>query len=50
MKELNENTALLIIDVQKDFGESVWDERNNPEAEDSIAKLLQLWRETKRPV
>jgi nicotinamidase-related amidase len=49
MKEFNDKTALLIIDVQKGFDESVWGERNNPEAEENIAKLLQLWRETKRP-
>lgn len=50
MQRLSQNTALIIIDVQKGFDESVWGERNNPQAEDNIAKLLDSWREHGRPV
>ncbi|MFJ7934018.1 cysteine hydrolase family protein [Sporosarcina sp. NPDC096371] len=40
-----ENTALVIIDVQKAFDDNKWGERNNPQAEENINKLLTLWRE-----
>ena len=45
-----QNTVLLIIDVQKGFDETFWGKRNNPNAEENIAKLLITWRETNRPV
>ena len=45
-----QNTVLLIIDVQKGFDETCWGKRNNPNAEENIAKLLITWRETNRPV
>ena len=50
MEKLSQNTALVIIDVQKGFDEPVWGERNNPQAEDNIARLLEAWREHGRPV
>ena len=50
MKTLTENTVLLIIDVQKGFDDPSWGPRNNPQAEENIAKLLKLWRHTNRPV
>jgi nicotinamidase-related amidase len=38
--------ALLIIDVQRAIDDPHWgDDRNNPDAEANIAKLLQRWRE-----
>lgn len=42
---LDKNAALIIIDVQQAFLHSEWGERNNPEAEKNIAKLLKTWRE-----
>ena len=32
------------------FDETFWGKRNNPNAEENIAKLLITWRETNRPV
>ena len=45
-----QNTALILIDVQKGFNCPVWGRRNNPEAETNIATLLYTWRETGRPI
>lgn len=50
MEKIDQNTALIIIDVQKGFDEPVWGERNNPQAEDNIAMLLEAWRTHGRPV
>lgn len=41
---------MIIIDVQKGFDEPVWGSRNNPQAEDNIAKLLESWRKHGRPI
>lgn len=46
----SQNTVLLIIDVQKGFDEPIWGARNNPQAEDNIARLLGAWRKNGRPV
>ena len=45
-----QNTALILIDVQKGFDDPVWGRRNNPEAETNMATLLHTWRETGRPI
>ncbi len=45
-----DNTALLIIDVQKGFDEPYWGTRNNPDAEQKMALLLSEWRAKGRPV
>lgn len=43
--------ALLIIDVQNAIDDPVWgDDRNNPDAESNIARLLGSWRERSWPV
>jgi nicotinamidase-related amidase len=44
------NTALVIIDVQQGFDHPVWGNRNNPHAEQTIARLLQIWRDRDRPI
>jgi nicotinamidase-related amidase len=42
---LTEDTALIVIDVQKGLDESeYWGQRNNPEAEQNMARLLDAWR------
>ncbi|MEP6992808.1 MAG: cysteine hydrolase family protein [bacterium] len=51
------NAALLLIDIQRAFGSEYWDywsapggQRNNPEAEQTAARLLGHWRAEGRPV
>ena len=47
---MDQNTALIIVDVQKGFDDPMWGPRNNPGAEKAIARLLGAWRAAKRPV
>lgn len=44
------NAALVVIDVQKGLDDPRYGERNNPEAEGNIARLLASWRSAGRPV
>lgn len=44
------DTALIVIDVQQGFLDPRWGERNNPQAEQQIAKLLHAWRSLGLPV
>ncbi len=39
-----------MIDVQKAIDHSSWGERNNPDAEQNIAALIEAWRSTHRPI
>ncbi|MGW3123376.1 cysteine hydrolase family protein [Streptomyces sp. NPDC001107] len=49
--EIAENAALVVVDVQKGFDEAdFWGPRNNPEADDNIASLIDVWQATARPV
>jgi nicotinamidase-related amidase len=41
---LPEGTALIVIDVQKGLDEPYWGTRNNPQAEQNMARLLAAWR------
>lgn len=51
MKTSHSNTALILIDVQKGFDEKdFWGKRNNPNAEENMAKILNVWRKTNRPI
>ncbi len=42
--------ALLIVDVQQGLDEPCWGQRNNPNAEQQIKKLLDKWRADKQPI
>ena len=42
--------CLIIIDMQKGMANTPADSRNNPQAEDHIAQLLQAWRAANAPV
>jgi nicotinamidase-related amidase len=50
MTKLPQPTALIVIDVQQAFLDPRWGERNNPQAESNIARLLAAWRNSGRPI
>lgn len=50
MFSINKDTALILIDVQIGFDDEVWGVRNNPNAEQKMARLLEEWRESGRPL
>lgn len=50
MKPLPSNATLIVIDVQRAFEHPSWGQRNNPDAEANVARLLAAWRDTQRPV
>jgi nicotinamidase-related amidase len=47
---LPRSAALIVIDVQQGFLDPGWGERNNPDAESNVARLLEAWRKTGRPI
>jgi nicotinamidase-related amidase len=50
MMKLPQATALIVVDVQQAFLDSRFGERNNPQAESNIARLLAAWRSSGRPI
>ena len=55
MPTFNNNTALILVDVQQAFlDETAQDyfggNRNNPQAEENMRQILQHWREQNRPI
>lgn len=47
---VDQNAVLIIIDVQKAFDDPRMGKRNNPGAEKNIARLLDAWRASGRPI
>lgn len=50
LKNLSDNTALVIVDFQKAIDDPRWGRRNNPDAEARTEQLLAAWRGLGRPV
>jgi len=50
MTQLPKSAALIVVDVQEGLADPGGGERNNPEAESNIARLLAAWRNSGRPV
>lgn len=50
MTLLTSKTALIIIDVQDGLDDPLLGKRNNPDAENNMARLLEDWRAKQRPI
>ena len=49
--KISADAALIVIDVQQGFAISdYWGPRNNPDADDNIAAILQAWEAAERPI
>jgi len=45
------STALIVVDVQKGFDDAAfWGNRNNPECEANVGRLIQAWRDHDWPI
>lgn len=46
----DDSAALIVIDVQHGFDDPSWGERDNPEAEANIGRLVRAWSDAARPI
>jgi len=50
LPKLNQNTALLVVDMQLGFDDPAWGARNNATAEANVAAVIAAWRAAGAPV
>ncbi len=50
MTQLPKSAALIVVDVQQGLADPGGGERNNPQAESNITRLLAAWRTSGRPI
>lgn len=51
MTEWVGSTALIVVDVQKGFDDTnYWGQRNNPDCEQNVARLIKAWRSQGWPI
>lgn len=48
--DFDDTAALIVIDVQQGFDDPYWGDRDNPDAEANIARLVQAWADAARPI
>jgi len=48
--DFDDTAALIVIDVQQGFDDPAWGERDNPDAEANIGRLVQAWADAARPI
>lgn len=47
---LRPDAVLVVIDLQKGFEDAYWGRRDNPDAEKNVARLVEAWQRTGRPI
>ena len=51
MKDWHGATALIVVDVQKGFDDAgYWGDRNNPDCERNVGRLIDAWRDHGWPI
>ncbi len=50
MTDWSRPTALVVVDVQNGFDDPSWGDRNNPECEANVARLIDAWRTRSWPI
>ena len=48
--DLGDNAALIVVDVQRGFGDPKWGRRNNPDMEANTGRLIDAWRRRGAPI
>ncbi|MDQ2661018.1 MAG: cysteine hydrolase [Actinomycetota bacterium] len=48
--QFDDTAALIVIDVQEGFDDPSWGQRDNPDAEQNIGRLIAAWTDAARPV
>jgi nicotinamidase-related amidase len=48
--DFDDTAALIVIDVQEGFDDPSWGERDNPDAEANIGRLVAAWADASRPI